>query len=486
MRKTGFFAAILILTLALSSCGLITLNNENEETSASTSAITTEFFGETDPPIDVPTQSPPYIPDPQESNIRETEADNMLSKLLHIDFTGSTLFIVDCTGTFSSPLVENNVYSEALYTRNNKLSDKYGFKITVATAEEETLFEEYKATISSGNTFSDLLSVPLNDTGRFITSGLVKNLRSLAFFDHGADYAIPSFEKTSIAGNDSYFSVGYSTLTPSNMAVTYFNKALLDEQNIDLYGEILSGGFTIERYCEILRETEKATSVSPLLDLELISLEATAGSVITSGYGKAVSISESNAKSAISTSAYYLSSLTMSAKDGVTAENDFSIFEQGDVLFRAGLLSDMDELYDNKILWGIAPMPRHGDGDYVTPVTNNIAALMVTSNTAKTELCSVALNAINAASYKWLLDSAALHYATYRIPHMNSYDVIKIIIENPILDFTAGASSITDKVNTVIYSAIRTYAADSATDLSKILTSSDLKSITSALKKYYS
>jgi len=487
MKKIGYTVILFLLILSLSSCGLIKINSTSEETSTGEQDTTTSDFGETDPPESVETQLPPDIPDPQKWEVREGEADAMLLKVLGLSFENSTLFIVDSTAAFSSPLIQNNVYSEALYARNVKVSQRYGFKITVSAADNATLFDEFKATLASGNTYSDILSVPVCDSGRYVQSGLLKNLRTLAFFETAPEHSIPSFAAASSAGKGVYFSVGYSTLTPSDLTVMYFNKQILDEFSIDLYNEVLCGAFTLERYNQILHETASSSMIAPSVNTELIALEMSGESFFKTGYGTSISISADEASSAVMSSAYCLSSLLYNTRENVTSENDFSIFEEGDTLFRVGFLSDVEQMYDDKVLWGLAPMPKHGEGDgYTTPVNSSVACMMVPSNTTKGEMTSIAISALNASSYKWLLDSASLHYATYYLPDLDSMEVIKLITEAPRLDFAAGAYSLSGKFKATLFDSIRLYATDQSTDLSAILTSKNLSAIVTELKKYYS
>lgn len=487
MKKISFTVFILLMISLLTSCGFISINGGDITTPIGTGTLRPDIdFDETDPPDSVETQKPPVIPDPEKWQIRESEADAMLSEIITLDFKGSTLFIVDSTAAFSSPLIENNIYSEAVYARNKKVSDKYGLAITVSSADDSTLFEEFKSTVSSGNTFSDILSVPINKTGIYIQSGLLKNLRTLAFFDRAPSYGIPSFNNASAAADDVYFSVGYATLTPSDMAVMYFNREAIASTSADLYSEILSGSFTIERYNEILIESSSSSIMSPSLDASLISLEATGVPFFNTGYGTQISIKASEASEAVSSASRYLSVLLSRGLSDITQENEFSKFENDEAIFRFGVLSDVEKLYDDKVLWGLAPMPKYDSAEgYSTPINSSVACMMVPSNTTKGEMTSIAINALNAASYKWLIDSAALHYATYYLPDIYSVDVIKLICDSPVLDFAAGACSLSEKFTSVLFDTIKAAALDDKLNTATILTSKELSAVMTELKKYY-
>lgn len=495
MKKISFTVFIILILMlsfltSLTSCGLISINGGDVTKPVGTGTSRPDSdFDETDPPDSVESQLPPTIPDPEKWQIRENEADAMLSGVVSLDFKGSTLFIVDSTTAFSSPLVENNVYSEAVYARNKKVSDKYGFTITVSSADGATLFDEFKSTVAGGETFADIISVPINKTGIYIQSGLLKNLRTLAFFDKSPSYEVSSFAGVNAAADDVYFSVGYATLTPSDMTVMYFNRTAVKNTSADLYSEILSGSFTLERYNEILIESTSNSVISPSVDASLISLEATGSTFFKTGYGTQISINASEANAAIASASRYLSVL-LSKYISVESDSDdlsFESFEKGEAIFRIGVLSDVEEIYDDKVIWGLAPMPKSGDAEgYSTPINSSVACMLIPSNTTKGEMTSIAINALNAASYKWLIDSAALHYATYYLPDIYSIDVIKLICDSPVLDFAAGACSLSGKYTSVLFDTIKAAALDEKLDVSTILTSKSLSAVTSELKKYYS
>ena len=132
-------------------------------------------------------------------------------------------------------------------------------------------------------------------------------------------------------------------------------------------------------------------------------------------------------------------------------------------------------------------MPKYLEADsYVTPINNSAACLMVPSNTTKAEMTSIAISALNAASYKWLLDCATFHYAAYFLPDLSAIEVLKSLIDNIRFNFAAGAVSLSSSFKSILFDSMRLYAIDPSTDLSQILTSKNLKAITTELKKYYS
>ena len=99
---------------------------------------------------------------------------------------------------------------------------------------------------------------------------------------------------------------------------------------------------------------------------------------------------------------------------------------------------------------------------------------------------AVALSALHAASYQWLLDCATYHYAAHFLPDLNAIESVKLLTEGIRFNFAVGAVSLSESFRIYLYESIRTYALDSTTDLSKILTSKNLKAVTTEIKNYYS
>lgn len=476
-----------VCMLLLSSCGIITVNTKEPQKTTSAPETTKAPETETDPPETVESAAPPaIIPEPEKWEIRYNEAAEMLKDQTDLPFDEKILFIVDSAGTFSAPLIQNNIYSEATYERYQMLEEKYGMTVSVAPAERELLYDDYIKTIKGGNTFSDLLSVPLRDTAKFIQSGYIQNLRSLPFFKAKGDFSIPSFEASRAAYDDVWFSVGYATLSPSDLGCLYFNRTIASNAELDLYSTVENGEFTIEKYLEILTLTNGSAVWKEGSDVYLTALELSDEKFFETGYGKEISLSSTVFSNAMSSVTDILSVLTKSNIQTSDEKTASALFEEGNVLFRFGTLDEITSISELKMFFGVLPMPKTDvEAEYKTPVSDMTAALMITSNTAQPEMCSITVSAINAASYKWLLDSVGLHYANYHIPDIKSARMIRIITENPVLDFSASARHLTPWYDVMIHEPMKKKLDDPTTDLSALFTAANLRSLKSELNKYY-
>ena len=77
LRKiyTCLLCLLILLTLCLSSCGIITVNTKNPQSTESDTVITDAPDTETDPPQNVESAAPPVkIPEPSEWEIRSDKA----------------------------------------------------------------------------------------------------------------------------------------------------------------------------------------------------------------------------------------------------------------------------------------------------------------------------------------------------------------------------------------------------------------------------
>ncbi len=460
MHKRKTAAALLIIaiisSLLLSSCGIITINGNEPPRTDAPETTSSPKITDTDPPLpDTAPHPSPEIPDPEKWNIRKNEADSLLNGQINIDYSGKSIYLIDATGTFSDPMIENNIYSEARYESNKNLEKKYGFNLTIAPANGEILLDEFKATVNSGNTYCDILSVSLIDTAKYIDSGLIQNLRKLPFFEDSGDYSISSFDSSRGMKNTLYFSVGYGTLAPKDMQCIYFNRTVMKNAGIDLYSEISAGSFTAERLYEIMTATSSKNVNASDFDPMLTSITLSPTKFFDTGYKKQFDMKIDTFKTAASDASVFYKLLTQNSlalAEGETAE---SAFEAGKAAFYFGTLDEIEKMSERKVLFGLAPMPKYSaESEYQTPVSPYTAALMITSNTEKSEMCSIALSSIHAASYKWMLDSAGLHYGTYYLPDIHSLNMIKIILENPVLDFSISASGLTDWYKLLVFDGI--------------------------------
>ncbi len=484
------FAVTLIslISLLLSSCGLIKVNTGEPPETEPPETTSPPRITDTDPPIPVESERDPIeFPEPEKWEIRKSGADEYLKNHMELDYTGKSIYIVDGVGTFSDPLVENNVYSEARYERNKMLTEKYGFEVVCAGYDIEKLYDDYAATLKIGESFSDILSVPLKDTARYITSGLVENLRTLPFFEATGKYAIDSFETSKSAANDMFYSIGYGTLDPDDLGCIYFNRAMIENAGLDLYSEVRAGEFTFERYLQILTETELTTSNTSKFDIPIMTLDLSPEKFFKSGYRVWFSFSAKTFKSAAESAAPIYSTFMTNAITLSEGESAEAAFEAQKCAFLYGTLGQIEQISERKILFGLLPIPKlNKDTPYQTPVSNSMAALMIPINNGKAEMCSVALSAINAASHRWLLDSAGLLYGVYYTPDIKSIDMIKIILETPVLDFSAGSWGLAGLYDSVLFEGVRRKAASLEDTLSDLYTTKNLNALKKELNAAFS
>ena len=283
-----------------------------------------------------------------------------------------------------------------------------------------------------------------------------------------------------------WVSIGYATLSPDDLGCLYFNRTIAQNAGLDLYSVVENGEFTIEKYLEILTLTSGAVACKDGTDLFLTALELGDASFFETGYGKEISLSSTVFTRTLESVSDFLSVLQKNITVPDEGESELDIFAMGEVLFRMGSLSDIEIISEKKMFFGLLPMPKSDvEGDYKTPVSDMTAAMMITGNTAQTEMCSVSVTAMNAASYKWLLDSAGLHYVNYYVPDIKSADMIRIITENPVLDFSASARHLTPWYDVMIHEPIAKRIEAPETDFSKLFTAANLRSLKSELNKYY-
>ena len=115
-KKLTGILCLLLTCMLVSSCGIITVNTKDPTLTTDADVTTSAPDTETDPPETVESAEPPVkIPEPKDWEIRREEAERLLDGQIDISFNDKILLIIDSTGTLSDPLIENNIYSEAVY-----------------------------------------------------------------------------------------------------------------------------------------------------------------------------------------------------------------------------------------------------------------------------------------------------------------------------------------------------------------------------------
>jgi hypothetical protein len=420
-RTAALLLTLVMMLSALSSCGVIIINKPETEAPATTvspetetspdvSGNVTEEDETTSPPLeteapDVETEPPQKVEFPSRLNEAERRLEQLGSP---IDISGFDLIYAAADNTvdviFSD---EKSPLYAARTKRNAMIEEKYSSRVRTiypGTVSSDKLYEDIRVSISSGNTtefYLDLLVLPATDTGRFLSKGLLKDMRSLPFYD------ITVGPQAGNVGMSRYFDLGAGSDSPECLYAIYFNRALVgkDAEKM-LYDAALGGKVTWEMLLTVSsaltdRETDMAITgganavlgeIAPYLSgIEFITKDASGVPKIAVSDGDAAtldSVIESIAKLTVYTP----------AEGGASPRDKFI---EGNVPFYLGTLAEMLDLYDKTVEWGLLTLPSDKD---LGAFSDSTPVLCIPATNTRLEQSSIWLTALNAASGDWMRD----------------------------------------------------------------------------------
>ncbi len=418
--------ALLLLCIMLvgtfCGCGVIVINTPETGGSAETTLPDTGISPDTDPPSettgDPGNDQPPEITDPPAETEPPTpvtfpdrleEAQNRLDSIGHsIDISGFDLIYAVSNSTvdviFSDE--ESPLYA-ARTNRNSMLHEKYGANIRTIyeeNADSDKLYEDLHNVLQSGSTldvYLDILILPASDAGRFLAKGLIKDMRSLPFYD------ITEGMQTGNIGSTRYFDLGYGTDAPECIYAIYFNRTLVGKEAEDaLYRAALEGNVTWEMLLTTARGISGSDAhigvtgndnsipgviAAPLLGIEYVTKDASGVPQITVPDDSALTIDSLIDR--ISELDFY------TPAEGAASASDR--FIEGGLPFYLGTLSEMLEFYDEDTEWGILPLPSEKD---LGAVSDKTPVICIPATNSRLEQTSIWLTGFNAASGNWMRD----------------------------------------------------------------------------------
>lgn len=409
-----------ILLGTLSGCGMIIINSPSSGTTAATTVApetssppeteeSTEQAEQTEPPEEETTEVPETARpiDPVVFPDRFGEAEERLEALTDpVGISGIDLIIASASDTSAVIFCEED---SPLYAsrskRNAMLYEKFEVNIRTIyeSVDSDKLYDDLLLALKAGENaeiYLDLIVIPANQVGRFLSKGLIKDMRSLPFYTINDGTTGPN------VGNSRYADLGDGTDTPEYLYALYFNRTLLgDDASAKLYADALDGALTWESVLTAAKgisgtAADIAVNGGAAL-LGDLAVTLSVGDYIKkdgSGIPK-LELSENDllrADSLIQTVSGF--SFYRSEENAASA---FECFKNGEIPFCLGTLSDIFDLYDEKTEWGLLPLPSERD---LGAVSDDRPAICIPVTGTRYEQTSIWLMGFNAASGDWIRD----------------------------------------------------------------------------------
>lgn len=422
LAALSLLCAVLLGTLC--SCGVIVINKP--ETTPAGAETTRSPETESNPETEVPaqTENTPSTEEPPETTeepvetepptpvtfpSRLEEAEERLEAIeAPVDISDFDLVAVASKDTvdviFSD---EDSPLYAARTNRNAMLYDKYGADILTIYQESvdtEKLYGDLLSGVQSGSStdfYLDVLAIPAYSAGRFLAKGLLKDMRSLPFYD------VTAGVQTGNVGSSRYFDLGDGSDAPECIYAIYFNRTLVGAEAEDiLYSASIKGEVT----WELLLTVSNAVS-SREADIAVTGNDNTIPGVIAAhlwgieyvtkdqtGVPK-ITISDSQALT-IDSIIEYIGRLDFyTPVEGGASASD--AFMAGKTPFYLGTLAEILDFYDEKTEWGILSLPSEKD---LGAVSDSRPVICIPATNTRLEQTSIWLTGFNAASGDWIRD----------------------------------------------------------------------------------
>ncbi len=449
---------ILILAMlcgVLSGCGVIIIGGDNAETSARPAETTlpneetTAAPDESTDAADVTDRTPEDTTEPEDTAVitpvifpsRIEEAEERLEQLMDsIDISDFEIIIATSNDIVDVlfPYDDSPLYA-ARSTRNSMLFEKYDVDILTiyeTDVDTDTIYSDLLAAVQTGDGaeyYLDLIMVPASRAGAFLAKGLLKDMRTLPFYDTKAG---------NMGGNVGYerdFDLGDGSDAPEDIYAIYFNRDILGQEATDtLYRASLDSALTLEALLTAAsaiggREADIAYAggdntllgniSAELLGISYITKDRAGVPKISLGDGDILAIDEFAQK--VSNLSAYIPA------EG--AAGPIEAFIAGKVPFYMGRLSDMLELYDKEIEWGILTLPSEKG---LGAISDDRPVVCLPVINTRLEQTSLWLSGFNAASGDWIRDQfLAVSIENYLRDNNSCLTLYKILSQKTELGF---------------------------------------------------
>lgn len=417
--------------------------------------LQTEAVTETTPVTESPvTESAPAETEPE---IEPLElARDELSKLRSDDLDGMNILIAAAyeSAVFGDAFDGDNAGSTVLPVtraeRTRLVEERYNVRILNYVFEKEALFREIKnANLSDVPYVADFYALPYDQIGRFLSNGLLLNLRTLPFTDFRESY----FDRTAMnalsAGHGIWGAVGDYTFSPENAYAIYFNKDLCEALALaEPYAQVYDGSWTWDALFAASRTARASVdsdgnasvwgdNLGTLgIDIcEPLFTDAAALSIASAGADRTPTLTTDTDR--IADVAQLLRS-GMQNSATAPAANDTALFLEGDMLFYCGTLSHMAAWADEKTPWGVLPLPKTDSSQrsYSTYVGES-AVMCVASTNGALEATGTVMQALFASAAHTYPDVYVEEALKYYVRDSETVDMLDLICSSLRYDFTS-------------------------------------------------
>ena len=369
-KPTAFLSVLIIMSLMLSSCGVLYFTYEADAPSIPNADGLEDIKDPENPDISGSLNAVDF------GFTNKFDPATVLSRFHPYDFEGA--FVTVATSSDKCTLFPNTgLYVDSnLYSSASVLQDKFNMSLTKFSSELEELVKTLENAEATGNNYADIVALPLSAVPSFEGKDIFVKISSLPFIDESAEYFSEN-KNYQITGD--YFIGGSASYRISDTKVIYFNTELMKSLGVESpYSLTSAKKWTWDKLCEYLSSGKYFAAEEDILPI----IKATVKNAGEKSDAKAAALAEKLNASLIS-------------------ENAKEKFLGGEALFYLGDLADASDFSKTDTVFGLLPIPLFEEGDDYSAVrhSDDITVFACAKSSPDHERAAFIISAINAASH---------------------------------------------------------------------------------------
>ena len=320
-----------------------------------------------------------------------------------------------------------DVFDDAVYARNRAVEERFNVKLNYTDVKsDQTLFVgAVQSSVMAGDEGYDII-IPDYHWGANVPDYMV-NLRGSQYLDFDKPWWSKAWNDASDIGTGFYSCVGYYCLDLlRDVEVTYFNKTLIDEHQLENpYDLVNSGKWTFDKAIEMGKSVARDVNGDTLFDENdayamYMNIHSVRGLYAAMGAQMVVRENGELKMHGIDDEYVKINDIVYNLRNGNNAvlyRDDSTVdftttlaykpFNQNNLLFTFFALTAVEAMRQTDVDFGIVPVPTLNEGDPIRVFNYGCSTSCIPVNAPDTERSEILLEALNYQSWK---DTIPVYY----------------------------------------------------------------------------
>ena len=438
MNCKRFFAisTVLLLLLALTSCGRIIIKDISDSLASEISPYETE-----EPYIHGELTYSEY--EKHISNKGKDQLSKYLDSLSIGGLDGETVIIASPSTDYIYPDNMSSELSRFVAERNSAIEELLEIRLVSRKVSINTLSRELKQSSLAGKSRYDVLMLPLNEIGRFVYDGLLIDMFSECEIELLCSYFNISSASAASFGGAVYGIAGDGSVMPTSISAVYMNTEILRDAGVNpqkLYTDAANGNWTWD---EFLRCTDAVGGIEKFNTVTSQSIaDSFSNMVFTASGNNYLSFDENG----IATVGYdpesaanaveYISALMNDSSAVISSEyNSIGDFAKEKTAFALEHLYVMSWLVNSDAQWGILPVPKSDESDiYRSLMAKDTLLFAIPTVSHDKQTSADVITALNAASEGYIYEQFIQYNMINVLRDNESVNMLDIVLDSAVFD----------------------------------------------------